>query len=175
MEHSTYQEGDLILYGGTGVCRITRISTDGPEKGKPYYTLKPLYQDCDIYTPLNGKVFDRPIISREEAERLIDLIPTIQAHPCHSRVIRELAEHYQTSLESHQCEDLVEMTMSIYAKKQWAEEQKRKFGAVDQRFLKRAEDLLFGELAAALDIPRDDVQAYIAQRISGQKENEPTL
>ncbi len=38
--------------------------------------------------------------------------------------------------------------MSIYAKKQDLEAHKRKVGALDQRFMKRAEDLLFGELAA---------------------------
>ena len=58
--------------------------------------------------------------------------------------------------------------MSIYAKKQDLEAHKRKVGALDQRFMKRAEDLLFGELAAALDIPREEVPGYIARRVEGQ-------
>ena len=31
--------------------------------------------------------------------------------------------------------------------------------------LRRAEELLFGELAVALEIPRDDVPAFIEQRL----------
>lgn len=169
MNQGDYQVGDLIIYGSTGVCRVAQISTDGPERGKPYYTLKPLYQTCDIYTPLNGKVFTRPILSREQAEHLIDTIPTIETHPCYSQAMRKLSEQYQSCLATHQCEDLMELTLSIYAKRQWAQETNRKFGAVDQRFLKRAEDLLFGELAAALDIPRDDVPQYITARLEALK------
>ena len=58
--------------------------------------------------------------------------------------------------------------MSIYAKKQEAARSQRKFGATDEQYLKRAEELLFGELAAALDISRDDVQPYIAARLKAE-------
>ena len=44
--------------------------------------------------------------------------------------------------------------------------QKRRFGTVDERFLKQAEDLLFGELAAALEIPRSEVRGYITARVT---------
>ena len=164
-----YEIGELIHYGSTGVCRVEDIKSrkfPGEKKGQLYYILKPLYQTCTISTPVdNKKVFMRPVISRDEAERLIDSIPTVKAEAYHSRVLRELAEHYEEAFASHSCEDLIQLTMSIYAKKQSMEQQKRKFGAVDERFMKRAEDLLFGELAAALDIPRDDVQDYIRQRV----------
>ena len=35
--------------------------------------------------------------------------------------------------------------------------------------MKRAEELLFGELAAALDIPKDRVPEYIADRVSEKR------
>ena len=164
-----YQVGDLIYYGNTGVCKIVEISPSslpGAAKGQLYYTIRPLYQECVIYVPVDSdKVFIRPVISREEAERLIDQIPTIRVEAYHGRVISELAQHYESALRTHDCGDLIELTMSIYAKKRNAEEQKRKFGMVDERFMKRAEDLLFGELAAALGMDRDDVPGYIAARV----------
>ena len=64
--------------------------------------------------------------------------------------------------------DLVELTMSLYAKKKKTEAQKRKFGAIDERYMKRAEDLLFGELSAALEIPKGDVRQYIHDRLQGK-------
>lgn len=168
-----YKVGDMIHYGSTGVCRITDITTNkypGVNKEQLYYVLKPLYQDCTISTPVeNPKVFMRPVITKDEANRLIDSMPSKKAEAYHSRVLRDLAEHYEASFSSHNCEDLIDLTMSIYAKKQYMEQNKRKFGAVDERFMKRAEDLLFGELAAALEIDRDDVQEYIKNRLENQQ------
>lgn len=164
-----YQIGDLILYSSTGVCEVTDIKTlevAGAEQDRLYYILRPLYQECIISTPVEqSKVFMRPIISRQEAERLIDRIPSIRAKAYHSRVLHQLAEHYEASFKSHDCAALIELTMSIYEKKQGLLQQKRKCSVLDDRFLKRAEDLLFGELSAALDIPVDHVSTYIAQRV----------
>lgn len=158
-----YQVGELVVYGRTGVCRVERIQR---EKGQDYYALKPLYQSCDILTPVNGKVFMRPIITREEAERLIDCIPSMEVEAFESKAIRELSEHYQAAIATHDCRDLVELTMSIYAKKKAAQREKRKFGAVDERFMKEGEELLFGELSAALDIPVEEVPDYIGRRLA---------
>lgn len=171
-----FKVGDLIIYGSTGVCRVTAITTrdfSGVDNNQLFYILIPLYQDCIISTPVNTtKIFMRPIISKDEAERLINLIPTIRAEAYHSRILRELAEHYEASLKTHNCAELIELTMSIYAKKQYMEQQKHKFGAVDERFMKRAEELLFGELAAAFDIPKESVPAYIAGSIGEEEGND---
>ncbi len=160
-----FQPGDLIVYGRTGVCRVAAIES---VKGQDFYVLTPLYQNCSIKTPVDGKVFIRPVITREEADELIDMIPEIDAQPCENKALRELTEHYQSFLIRHECKDLVELTMSIYAKKKAAEREKRKFGVVDERFLREGEALLFGELAAALDIPVDEVPGYIARRLDKQ-------
>lgn len=164
-----YQPGDMIVYGSTGVCRVKDVAKPNFKAGagdQLYYALEPLYQDGVIYTPVDSKVFMRPVISEEEAEALIDKIPTMQSVAYHNSVLRELEEHYSAYLKTHECCDLIEMTMSIYAKKKDMERQHRKFGAVDERFLKRGEDLLFGEMAVALHMEKSKVGAYIGTRIS---------
>lgn len=163
-----FKTGELVHYGSTGVCRITEIKNVklSAKEIKPYYVLQPLYQSCVIQTPVdNKKVFMRPIISKEEAESLIDTIPSIEVEEYHSHVMRELTEHYEASIQSHNCEDLLELTMSIYSKRRSLGQQNKKIGVIDERFMKRGEDLLYGELAAALEIPRENVQDYIAQRV----------
>ena len=165
-----YQIGDLIVYGSTGVCRVEAVETPRHRPGeeeRQYYLLRPLYQDGTIRIPVDTKVFMRPVISRDEAEKLIDAIPGMNAEVYHERNFTQLAAHYQEALGSHECSDLIELVMSIYAKKQDAESKKRKFGQVDARFMKRAESLLYGEFSVALGIPFDDVQSYIASRVSG--------
>ena len=164
-----FQPGELLVYGTTGVCRVEGIATPNltrAERGRQYYLLKPLYQDGVIYAPVDSqKVPIRPVICRQEAEDLIDLIPSIQAEACHAPTLQALAQHYQSAVHSHNCRDLLELTMSIYLKQRQAEAQKRRLGMVDERYMKQAERLLYGELSAALDIPYEDVQAYIARRV----------
>lgn len=164
-----YQIGELIVYGATGVCRVTEIvakkfSRTDPEK--IYYILTPLYQAGTITTPIeNGKIFTRPVITRDEAISLIDEIPHIHVEAYHNPNLQQLENHYKAALESHDCIDLLRLTMSTYQKKREREQAKLKFGAVDRRYMERAENLLFGELAVALNIERDDVQAFIEKRL----------
>ena len=165
-----YQTGELILYGGTGVCRVTDIIAKKFSRTEPeklYYVLAPLYQTGTITTPVeNSKVFTRPVISREEAISLIDSIPGIEAEAYHNQNLQQLENHYKAELESHDCRDLLRLTMSTYQKKKEREAAKLKFGAVDRRYMERAEDLLFGELAVALQIERDSVPAFIEDRLN---------
>lgn len=164
-----YQTGDLILYGGTGVCRVTEIITKKTSRTEPerqYYILEPLYQKGTITTPVdNDKVFTRPVISRDEAMELIDQIPNINVQAYHNQNLQQLENHYRAQLGDHDCLSLLRLTMSAYRKKVEREEKKLKFGAVDRRYMERAEDLLYGELAVALGIDRDSVQQFIAQRL----------
>ena len=164
-----FQPGELLVYGTTGVCRVEEITTPDitrADRGRRYYLLKPLYQDGVVYAPVDSdKVPIRPVISREEAEALIDLIPSIRAEACRAPTLQVLAQHYQSAVRSHDCKELLELMMSIYAKQRQAEAQKRRLGMVDERYMKQAERLLYGELSAALNIPYEDVQPYIARRV----------
>ena len=98
-----YQVGELIVYGGTGVCRVEAVETPqqrGPEAGRQYYLLKPLYQDGTIRIPVDSKVFMRPVISRQEAEALINAIPGMHAEACHERNFTQLAARFMKRAET---------------------------------------------------------------------------
>ncbi len=168
-----YQIGDKVLYGSTGVCQVVELREQAlPATGEKclYYVLRNLYEDCVISAPVGSdKVFIRPIISREEAEQIIREMPQISAAAYSGRAARELTAQYESALKSHDCRSLVGMTKSLYSKKQQLLEKRRRVGSVDERFLKRAENLLFGELAAALELPRDQVQGYITSRLEPDK------
>lgn len=163
-----FQTDDCIFYGQLGVCRVVDVRVpdfcSGEEK-RLYYVLEPLYQRGTVFIPVDSDVFMRPILSREEADRLIDLIPSIQAEAYNNSNLQELTQHYADKLQSHDCADLIELTMSIYAKKRDRGQSNRKIGAVDEAYMKRAEALLYGEFAVALGIPDQEVPAYIAARV----------
>ena len=83
----------------------------------------------------------------------------------HAPTLQALTQHYQSVVRSHDCKNLLELMMSIYLKQRQAESQKRRLGMVDERYMKQAERLLHGELSAALGIPLEEVQPYIARRV----------
>ena len=164
-----FSVGDKVMYGGTGVCvveDITSLKLSGMDRARDYYVLKPLYQSGIIQTPVdNTKIPIRPVMTRTQAEALVDIIPQVDASICMEKNLSALRNHYQQQMSTFDCVDLVRMTKSIYAKKKDAESRQKKIGITDEKFLRRAEDLLYGELAVALDISRDKVTDYIAARL----------
>lgn len=160
-----YQSGELIVYGATGVCRVEEVThlTGG---NRQYYRLKPLWQDGVIYAPVDSeKVSMRPVMSREEAEALIDRIPGIQAAVCRGNTVQALAQQYQSAVRDGGHQALVEMMKSICRKRDQAEAKNRRLGMVDERYMKQAERLLYGEVAAALEISYDEAESHIAGRL----------
>ena len=78
---------------------------------------------------------------------------------------RVTERHYEKRIASRSCAELVDLTLSIYRKREEMLSQKRKFGAIDERYMKRAEDLLFGELSVVLGITKGDVRARIHEKL----------
>ncbi|MDR1708262.1 MAG: CarD family transcriptional regulator [Candidatus Accumulibacter sp.] len=163
-----YRNGENVVYGRLGVCRIVDIAPmdsglDAPER--LYYVLQPVFDKIKVYVPTDdGAAPMRKALTRAEADALIDAIPDMKVKPktfTGSAAGRDLTEHYREKLESRRCVDLIELTMSIYAKKQ-----RGKCGSVDKSFMKQAEDLLFGELSVALGIEKEGVPAYIGSRVA---------
>lgn len=172
-----YSVDDVIIYGDMGVCKITGITTPDfidKKKGQLYYVLKSIFQNCVVYAPVNTAAFMRPIISAKEVEHLIDMIPSIQEEVNLDSNVQHVNERYDAAINTHDCADLIKCAMASYAKKQNAEQQKRKLGLVDEKFMKQVEELLYGEFSLALNIPKDKVQKYIASRVDAinQRNNE---
>jgi len=164
-----YQIGQLIVYGGEGVCRVEGIGPleiRGAKKNMDYYTLAPIYRSGKIFAPVDGSVFTRPVMSREEAEDFISHIPEVPVEVYENSNPRLLTEHYQAYLRSYDCSQLVQLIRAIYAKEKNAVEKGKHLGQVDERSMKRAKEMLHGELAVALDIPVEQVEDYIISALS---------
>lgn len=159
--------GDLVIYGETGVCRVEEIvEKEFLGEVVSCYKLCPLYQSCMIFTPVEGgNVFMRPIVTREEADSLLESVSNVEPEICEINVPRVLSEHYDKIIKTHDCNEWIGLAVSIYAKRQRLIEQKKKLSAVDERFMKKAEELLFGELAAALGIDKPSVRELFTNNV----------
>ncbi len=161
-----FQPNEYVVYGRSGVCLVEGIEQIG---GKDYYCLRALHQNCIIKAPINGKTPIRRVITKEQADALIDSIPSIEAKPVNTNNTHELIEKYRAAVSLQDCHALAELTMSIYAKRKVIQQAKKKLNSTDEAYWKEGEGLLFGELSIALGIPFDEVQSYIRKRVSKQK------
>ena len=173
-----YEIGQLIVYGNEGVCRVEEIGTpkiSGVDKHRDYYTLAPIYREGKVFTPVDSKVFMRPVISREEALALIDRIPEMTAEAYENANLRFLNEHYQHCLQNYTCADLLQLIKDVRAKRCQMIERGKKLGLVDERYMKRAEEMLHGELAVALGMTREQVPKFISDALGDAGEPEAAL
>jgi CarD family transcriptional regulator len=171
-----YEIGDLIIYGKHGVCKVEdigKLEFMGVDESRTYYTLDSIHNSGKIFTPTDTKEFMRPIMAFDEVQELISKIPHIEIDEEYfDKSIKQVEESYKDCLETHDCYSLVKLIKAVEIKRERIEEQGKKLGQIDQRYLRRAEELLYGELSVVLDIPKEDVAAYIESKTQKKIEEE---
>ncbi len=155
---------DYVVYGNEGVCRVEDIgkpSISGLDKQKEYYTLVPFYRKGKIYTPTDSTILMRKVISKENAEALISRITEISPVLDVPRDSKLAMEFYKSLVKTHECEKLISIIKHVFEKQRVLVAEKKNVPAVDLRYMKIAEDMLYGELGFALNIKPSDVRGYI--------------
>lgn len=164
-----YAEGDWIVYGSTGVCQVSAVGRiqgiPAADREKVYYTLSPYRSREIIYIPVDSSIFMRPVISRQEAEALLERVPELDAPACITRDLKLLREYYRNFLRTHTCEDLVRLIRSVREKNKKLEARGGHPRKIDQDYQKWAEELLYAELSTALHQPYDLVARRVERKI----------
>lgn len=160
---------DYIVYGNHGVCKVENIGTVSlamVDKNKVYYTLRPVYKnEAVVYAPVeNPKSVIRPVLTREEANKLIEEIPSLESVWIGNEKEREM--QYKAALRSCDCRELIRIIKTLYHRKMDRIKDGKKVTVVDERYFRQAEEQLYGELAFAMDMERDQVGEYLNTRIS---------
>lgn len=159
--------GDKIIYGENGVCTVEKIEPldmSGAPKDKLYYHLCPLTGSGMYFTPVDSGAFMRPVISRKEAEELISAMPGIAPAICSDNRFNHVDAYYKELFKLHSCEALVSIVKGLSHR---MAERKTKSSRVEAT-MKRAKDMLHGELSVALGLDIREVEAYISSRIGEQ-------
>ncbi|MEE0955727.1 MAG: CarD family transcriptional regulator [Eubacterium sp.] len=157
-----FQKGEYVVYGTKGPCLIadiTKLCLNGKNSERIYYVMHPVSSPKSvIYTPVdNEKVEIRSIMTNEEAERLIEEIPSIEKMQIRSERLRE--DQYREVIKGVDLRACISMVKTLLSKRKIRLEQGRKFTTVDERYLKEAEEQLFDELSISLSKPKEAVIA----------------
>jgi len=163
-----FRIGDYVVYGSSGVCKIIDIGTlsydKSPEK-RLYYTMEQCFStESKICIPVdNDKVFMRHIIDRENAMALIDDMKNIEV--LNIRDEKRCENDYKEAMRNCSCRDLVKVIKTIYNRKQSRIAAGKKMTAGDEKYFKLAENSLYGEMAVALNMAKDEVRDFICARL----------
>ena len=159
-----FAAGDLVIYGGEGVCRVESVGmpeTEGIDKTKAYYTLFPLYRSGQVMTPVDTRVLMRPVMTAAEAAGFLAALPQLPPEAPEGPGQRAAKDHYHAVVTSYDCGRMAAMIKHVCHRRHWALQHGRKVSQLDERYLRRVEDQLYGELAVALGIDRQEVCQYI--------------
>lgn len=161
-----FKVGDYVVYGNTGVCQIEDV---GPisigSKDKDYYTLVPVYgRNSKLYTAVDSdKVVIRPIMTKQESDALIDEMEEIDTLRIGDEKKRE--EIYKETMKTCDCKEWVRIIKTLYLRKMDRLSRGKKVTSSDERYLQMAEENLYGELAFALEMPKEKVGEFITEKI----------
>lgn len=161
--------GQNVICGNKGVCTIEDIATldiPGVDKEKEYYILKPVYIAAStVYVPVDSALISmRAVLTRDEAKELIQDIPDIPV--LETKNERLLEQEYKSCMKSNDCREWVKLIKTIYERKQTRIQNGRKETAIDSKYFRIAEEVLYGELSVALDMERDQVSRYITEQLN---------
>jgi len=161
--------GQKVICSNKGVCIVEDITTldiSGVDKNKKYYILKPIFISAStVYVPVDSATTSmRKILTKEEAQELISDIPQIPVLEIKNE--RLLEQDYKACLKTNACDQWVKLIKTIYERKQMRLQKGRKETAIDSKYFRIAEEVLYGELAVALDMERDRVSQYIEEQLN---------
>ncbi|MCC8080482.1 MAG: CarD family transcriptional regulator [Lachnospiraceae bacterium] len=163
-----FEKGEYVVYGSKGVCQIQDISPvdiPGADKNRLYYIMRPVQNTRGtVYLPTDStKAVIRRVMSREEAHRLIDEIPQIEQLQVPDEKRREAS--YKEALMTCSVRVWVSIIKALHVRKEERLALGKKITALDERYLKAAEQELYGELSLVLGLPKDEVASCIQDHI----------
>lgn len=156
---------EYVVYGSEGVCRVESIGHPdiaGLDKLKDYYTLSPVYRTGKIYTPVDSSIHMRRVISKDHANELIAGIKEISSDLDVPKDAKLANVFYRDLVRTYECSKLISVIKYVFSKQRKFAAIKRNVPAVDMKFFKIAEEMLYSEFAFVLGIEPKDVKSCIA-------------
>ena len=167
-----FEVGEYVIFATNGVCKVEavgKLEMNGMSEEKLYYTLIPIQaSETKIFTPVdNDKVVMRRVLSKEEALALINDISNIEIISIEDDKARE--EVYKEAIKKCDCRELIKIIKTLYLRKETRLSEGKKVINSDERYLKIAEENLYEELALPLEIDRNEMGAFIVERVEALK------
>jgi len=151
--------GDFVVYK-RDVCKVVGYK-EKHFQNNDYYELVPILDDSlKIVVPVNSEL--RNVLSREETEDIIDMIPSIDI----IRVCDKMIEsEYKRILQDGGYTGLIQIIKTTYLRNEDRVNNKRKISEKDDNYFNLAERYLYSEFSISLNMPYEEVKNYVINRV----------
>ena len=164
-----YSVGDYLVHPGQGVCQVQDVTSGS----QAVYQLLPIGKRHPVHIsfPVANEARLRPVLSRAEAEQIIDDYPTIEVECFQARNNSLEEEHYRTEMRQGSCRDSVRIVKTFRARIDELSARNKKPPVAYERILKEARERSCVELSVALGCTPEDV-AMLLRRSMGEDPQE---
>jgi len=168
-----FKINDYVVYGSTGVCRITDIKKDEhiDSDETEYYVLHPVYHNnITIKVPVNNpNIGMRAVLTKKDVLSLIKAMP--ESKPILIDNAKHRSDRFKAALKMGNNEDLIKIIKTLYQEKKAKSFVNKKLTKTDEDIMNTAEKQLYEEFAIALNILPEEVLPYILEHTPQNNEN----
>lgn len=156
-----YKIGEYVVYK-KDVCKIEDIKN---VRNQDYYVLIPMSdKSLKINVPVDNKFgLLRNLITKEELEKIIEIIPNISIVECNDKMIEN---EYRTLMNSGKHEDLISIIKTTYLRNKERLDNNKKIGDKDNSYFELAEKYLYNEFSIVLNMSYEDTKKYVIDKVS---------
>lgn len=158
-----YNIGEYLVYKNE-VCIIKEIKQKY-FNNIDYYVLNPIDDlTLKINVPVENKLgYIKKIMTKQEA---IDFINNMLEIDILDIADRNIENEYKRLLSTGEKEDLVSIIKTTYIRNKKRKDESKKIGEKDDEYFKKAEKLLYNELAISLNMSIEEVKKFIITKLS---------
>ena len=159
-----FKIGDTVVYGAQGICKIDRIETKQiGRQSQDYYVLKPIFnENTAVFVPVGNKALTAKmlnVLTKTQIKQLAEKVTDIAAFKASDE--NQKRELYKSILSSGNREKLVALIKTIRLERETRRESGKKLNINDEQTLRKAEMLLYNELAFVCDVEPDEAKNLI--------------
>lgn len=163
-----YQNGDWVMYGIHGVCRVAGTEKQlVNRKRTEYLVLESLSQtESKFYLPTANPTAMAKIKAVLPAQELRDLLASEEIREdVWIQEENQRKQTYRDLINSGDRTALLKMVNTLYWYKAAQAAAGRKFHQCDDNFLRDAEKLLTSEIALVLEMSQEEARDYLRQQL----------
>ena len=156
-----YKVGDYVVYK-RDICIVDDI-TKVERFNKDYYNLISIMDSTlKIKLPIDNKDI-RSIISKKEAEDLIEDIPNIDIIQIDDKL---LENEYRKLMNTNDVRNLIKVIKTTYLRNDNRTKNGKKISEKDNEYFIKTEQLLYTELSLVLNMSYNEVKEYIYNKVN---------
>lgn len=153
--------GDFVVYK-KDVCKIVDIK-EKYYKNIDYFSLEPVFDNTLKIDVPKDSSFLRDIISKNEVEKIIDRIPSIDIIATNEKL---LENEYKRLLHEEGYDGLIKIIKTTYLRNSDRINKNKKISEKDEIYFNLAEKYLYNEFAVSLGVTPDEAKDYVIEKVN---------